>query len=622
MKKLLSILLALTITLSLCVFVSAAEESAKLVVSDLKSDGQGGWTVTVDVYYTGTAQAFYVRPDEADNFEFVSGRWQINEYDTDSATILIKDVNATTHESTLLLSESDTFNNYKIYTYTVKATANGTANINALVKSTAHGTADSQVVNTSGNKTITVDKFTCEHNWIEKANAQYLKSDATCTEPAKYYKSCSKCGEKSNETFNSGVALGHTPVEVVASKYLKSDATCSSAAVYYKSCPRCNVKLENEPTFTNGDPDASKHVWVDKSDDNNHWKECSSCSEKTNEESHSFTIPKYDSNGHWNECSCGKKGTVTPHTMKDNYDSDDNQHWHACENCDYTADEANHTWVDNSDSEYHWEECSECGKVKADSKKAHTWSTEHDSNNHWSQCPTCGYKDESTEVAHDFENGTWGHDADNHWKICSCGAEEDHTAHTEGTAADCTHKAVCADCGEEYGDYKHVEPLIHVERVEATIESDGNIEYWYCSGCNQRFLNEDGTGEISESQTIIRYNQCAANGHKMATIDCGSDEYHMMICTNDCGTILLIPHTYGLDGVCPACGHTIEVKLEEEEVVIDTPVESDTEEVDEDSTDDVEVDDKTADTNPTTGVALATLPMIVAAAALALSKRR
>ena len=38
---------------------------------------------------------------------------------------------------------------------------------------------------------------------------QYLASKANCTDPAKYYKSCT-CGEKGTDTFTSGLALGHT----------------------------------------------------------------------------------------------------------------------------------------------------------------------------------------------------------------------------------------------------------------------------------------------------------------------------------------------------------------------------------------------------------------------------
>ena len=43
----------------------------------------------------------------------------------------------------------------------------------------------------------------------EKVEEQYLKSAATCTEKAVYYKSCTVCGEKGTETFEYGNALEH-----------------------------------------------------------------------------------------------------------------------------------------------------------------------------------------------------------------------------------------------------------------------------------------------------------------------------------------------------------------------------------------------------------------------------
>ena len=48
-----------------------------------------------------------------------------------------------------------------------------------------------------------------EHNYNQQnTNDAYLASAATCTEPAKYYKSC-VCGSKGTETFISGEAAGH-----------------------------------------------------------------------------------------------------------------------------------------------------------------------------------------------------------------------------------------------------------------------------------------------------------------------------------------------------------------------------------------------------------------------------
>lgn len=48
------------------------------------------------------------------------------------------------------------------------------------------------------------------HDYVQKVvSDDYKASEATCTEPAKYYYSC-ECGEKGTETFASGETLGHS----------------------------------------------------------------------------------------------------------------------------------------------------------------------------------------------------------------------------------------------------------------------------------------------------------------------------------------------------------------------------------------------------------------------------
>ena len=151
----------------------------------------------------------------------------------------------------------------------------------------------------------------------EKAEAQYLKSAATCTEKAVYYKSCAVCGLSSEgtadeATFFSGNALDHDwgawtqnsdeethtrickrdtshtetenchggtatctakavctvcggeygemaahsfTAEKAEAQYLKSAATCTEKAIYYKSCAVCGLSSEgtaDEATFFSG----------------------------------------------------------------------------------------------------------------------------------------------------------------------------------------------------------------------------------------------------------------------------------------------------------------------------------------------------------------------------------
>ena len=75
--------------------------------------------------------------------------------------------------------------------------------------------------------------------------------------------------------------------------------------------------------------------------------------------------------------------------------------------------------------------------------------------------------------------------------------------HTGGTAT-CTERAVCEVCGKAYGELNannHTD-LKHNEAKAATEDAEGNIEYWYCSGCNKYYSDKDGTKEIKKADTV------------------------------------------------------------------------------------------------------------------------
>ena len=81
-------------------------------------------------------------------------------------------------------------------------------------------------------------------------------TEATCTNDGSRSGHCSECGKKVTEVIPS---LGHTYSESIASStYLKSAATCTSAAVYYKSCVHCGKA--GTSTFKSGSEDASNHT--------------------------------------------------------------------------------------------------------------------------------------------------------------------------------------------------------------------------------------------------------------------------------------------------------------------------------------------------------------------------
>lgn len=77
---------------------------------------------------------------------------------------------------------------------------------------------------------------------VEKAEDAYLKAEATCTEAAVYYKSCS-CGKAGSDTFEYGKALGHNYGDLIT----EIPATCTkngTKAHYY--CSVCKKNFDTE----------------------------------------------------------------------------------------------------------------------------------------------------------------------------------------------------------------------------------------------------------------------------------------------------------------------------------------------------------------------------------------
>ena len=179
----------------------------------------------------------------------------------------------------------------------------------------------------------------------EVAEAKYLKTEATCTEQAVYYKSCKACGLASEDTFQSGNPLGHDwgawtsngdgthtrvctkdsshtedgtcsggtatcteraicdvcggaygalaahdfTAEVAEEKYLKSEATCTEPAVYYKSCKACGLTSEDteqEDTFQYGNPLGHDYDTEWSQDETHHWYVCKRCQDVAELEEH------------------------------------------------------------------------------------------------------------------------------------------------------------------------------------------------------------------------------------------------------------------------------------------------------------------------------------------------
>ena len=142
--------------------------------------------------------------------------------------------------------------------------------------------------------------------------------------------------------------------------------------------------------------------------------------------------------------------------------------------------------------------CDLCGKVISNHEDA--------DNNHI--CDLCG------KTISNHEDADKDHICDHCGKVISNheDANKDHvcdlcgkviTNHAGGKET-CRDKAVCEACGKSYGelDPNNHTDLKHFPAKAATEDSEGNIEYWYCSGCNKYYRGKDGTKEIAKADTV------------------------------------------------------------------------------------------------------------------------
>ena len=231
----------------------------------------------------------------------------------------------------------------------------------------------------------------------------------------------------------------HTHVfdqQVQNDETLKTPADCLNDAVYYLSC-ECG-EISTSDTFSAADT-ALGHDWGawTSSENGQHQRTCSRDSSHVEKEACSYS-------SEWKQ---------------DRYN-----HWHVCEICGAAQEKAGHFDSDND------HKCDACGAKtsehdpsaeKADDKYLKSAATCTAKAVYYKSCAICGEKGTETfeygEKDPDNHTGVlsdWQHDGENHWKVYSCcQAEAERAAHHGGTAS-CTKKAVCTDCGREYGEMK------------------------------------------------------------------------------------------------------------------------------------------------------------------------
>ena len=445
----------------LAIQVSAA---GAVATTDSKSCAKGG-TVTLNLSLSGASEVLSGAVEvmyDASVLKLVSAQWH-----TDGA--LLSTFDQTTEKGAFAFQSEKRLSG-RIFSVTFQVLDQapiGKTEVECRVQ-LKNGSGDITVSSQAGGVSVT-----CKHSFTEKNN-KYLAGAATCTSPARYYYTCSLCGEKGTATYTVGSSIAHTfNKQIATSAYLVNNVTCVNTAEYYFSCA-CGAK--GAETFT---ADASwshnfSNHWFVSGD--GHWHGCLACGEQkdfANHEKNSDGVCKTchfvlsedgghehafseewskSEDAHWHECSCGIKDGLALHNWNESTEAD-GRVTYTCTDCGQTKTETaahkhafSEEWSKSEDA--HWHECS-CG-IK-DGMALHSWNEGSEADGQVTYtCTDCGQtKTETAAHKHAFSED-WSKSEDAHWHECSCGIKDGMALHSwnEGSEADGRVTYTCTDCGQ------------------------------------------------------------------------------------------------------------------------------------------------------------------------------
>ena len=335
---------------------------------------------------------------------------------------------------------------------------------------------------------------------------------ATCTEQA----ICDHCGQ------SYGALAAHSfTAEKAEEMYLKSAATCTEKAVYYKSCTVCGTSskgMADEATFESGN--ALDHDWGAWTPDGEgtHKRVCAH--DASHVETAGCTYGDWSTNqdSHWKTCTvCGGEAKRLKHA-----DPDCN---HFCDTCgikmtehDFTGETAITALLYKEANclspALYYKSCKICMLSSKGTASEATFAA-----------------GETNPDRHAEEPGDWQLDGNSHWRFYTCcQLEVDRGAHQGGTA-DCLAPALCEVCQHSYGElgpHHFVDQVNEYRLKSAATCTSPAVYYQSCSTCGaqgtETFTNGEPLGHdwgawmSNEDGTHTRV--CAHNAAHTETENC------------------------------------------------------------------------------------------------------
>ena len=381
----------------------------------------------------------------------------------------------------------------------------------------------------------------CNHSFIVEDNT-YIKSEATCTSPAIYYKSCIACGEKGSETFEQGPTLTHSYTRKVTTEtYKLSSADCDSKAVYYYCCATCDAM--GTSTYEHGE--VLEHI--DENTDHICDRNCGKTDMETHEDGD-------DANHACDYCGGTVEGDICVDVAPKNHICDECEAiLSSCEEgttldgkCDYCGNPVDHTHVDtNKDHVCDYDDCAASVGTHTD-----TEPKDHKCDDYGNDCTA----DKSA-----FGTHADGDDANHTCDYCGDTVDGD-------VCVDTDKNHICDECGaNEIG--THADSSTDNDHIcdygcEAVLEpcsdraNDGNHA---CDVCGKADVTEHTYGNAT-CEAPATCSECGATtGNALGHIDTNTDH----ICDHNCGKMDMETHADGNDAdhTCDYCGGAVDGEI-------------------------------------------------------------
>ena len=313
--------------------------------------------------------------------------------------------------------------------------------------------------------------------------------------------------------------------EMAEEEYLRSAATCTEKAIYYKSCAVCGLTSNgtaSESTFASGNTLGHDFgAWISNGD-GTHTRVCSRNESHTETNACAYGDWKTNRYSHWRTCTlCGAETEPLNHSDQDND--------HCCDVCgmqmtghDFTAEKAEAKYLKSAatctEKAVYYKSCTLCGLTSKGTAGEATFAS-------------------GNVLGHDF--GAWTSNGDGtHTRICSRDKSHTETKDCHGGTASCHAKAICEVCKQAYGT---VDPAKHDGGTElknakdAPCTATGYTGDTYCKGCGVKLSDGAVIPMLEHSYgewTIVREPTAGAQGERTRTcLNCSHQQTEVLPAT-------------------------------------------------------------------------------------------